>query len=168
MARSRGIDLFGASLAGQATRTALRGLDPRVLTANPVMLVIEVAAVLTTVLAARSLLVGDPALAAFTGQVAVWLWLTVFLASFAEAMAEARGKARAGRLRALGDEVPAKLLVLPQNANLSWVYETVSSHALRAGASCSSRRGMSSRRMAKSSMASPRSTNPPSPVSRRP
>ena len=134
MARSRGIDLFGASLAGQATRTALRGLDPRVLAANPVMLVIEVAAVLTTVLAARSLLVGDAALAAFTGPVAVWLWLTVFLASLAEAMAEARGKARAGRLRALGDEVPAKLLVLPHNANLSWVYETVSSHALPAGA----------------------------------
>jgi high-affinity K+ transport system ATPase subunit B len=43
MARSRGINLFGASLAGQAARAALRGLDPRVLIANPVMLVIEVA-----------------------------------------------------------------------------------------------------------------------------
>jgi K+-transporting ATPase ATPase B chain len=134
MARSRGINLFGASLAGQAARTALRGLDPRVLTANPVMLVIEVAAVLSTVLAARGLLVGDSALAAFTGQVAVWLWLTVFLASLAEAMAEARGKARAGRLRALGEEVPAKLLVQPHDPNLTWVYKTVSSHALRPGA----------------------------------
>jgi potassium-transporting ATPase ATP-binding subunit len=133
MTRSRGIDLFGASLAGQAARAALWGLDPRVLIANPAMLVIELAAVLTTLLLVRSLLVADPVLAAFAGQVAAWCWLTVFLASFAEAMAEARGKARADRLRALGGEIPAKLLVLPHNPNLTWVYEAVSSHALRAG-----------------------------------
>ena len=48
-------------------------------------------------------------------------------------MAEARGKARAGRLRALGDEVPAKLLVLPHDPTQRGLYETVSSHALRAG-----------------------------------
>ena len=91
------------------------------------------AAVLATVLFVLSLLLADFFLAAFTGQVAAWLWLTVFLASFAEAMAEARGKARAGRLRALGGEVQAKLLVLPHDPNLSWAYEAVSSHALRAG-----------------------------------
>ena len=50
MAGSRDINLFGASLAGQAAWAALRGLDPRVLIANPVMLVIEVAAILTTLL----------------------------------------------------------------------------------------------------------------------
>ena len=133
MAGSRDINLFGASLAGQAAWAALRGLDPRVLIANPVMLVIEVAAVLTTLLFVWSLLVADRSLAAFTGQVAAWCWLTVFLASFAEAMAEARGKARAGRLRALGSEIPAKLLVLPHDPNLTWLYETVPSHALRAG-----------------------------------
>jgi K+-transporting ATPase ATPase B chain len=133
MAGARGINLFGPSLAGQAARAALRGLDPRALTANPAMLVIEVTAVLTTILLARSLLVADQFLVAFTGQVAAWLWLTVFLASFAGAMAEARGKARAGRLRALGDEVQAKLLVLPRDATLTWLYENVSSHALRAG-----------------------------------
>jgi potassium-transporting ATPase ATP-binding subunit len=132
-ARSRGINLFGASLVGQAARAALRGFDPRVLIANPVMLLIEVAAVLSTVLLVRSLLVADRSLAAFTGQVAAWCWLTVFLASFAAAMAEARGKARARRLRALGGEVPAKLLVLPHDPNLTWAYEAVSSHALRAG-----------------------------------
>ena len=48
-------------------------------------------------------------------------------------MAEARGKTRAGRLRALGSEIPAKLLVLPHDPNLTWLYETVPSHALRAG-----------------------------------
>jgi potassium-transporting ATPase ATP-binding subunit len=133
VARSRGVDLFGAALAGQAARAALRGLDPRALIANPAMLVIEMAAVLTTILLVRSLLTGDSFLAAFAGQVAGWLWLTVFLGSFAEAMAEARGKASAGRLRALGDEVQAKLLVLPHDPNLAWVYEAVSSHALSAG-----------------------------------
>jgi K+-transporting ATPase ATPase B chain len=48
-------------------------------------------------------------------------------------MAEARGSARAGRLRALGGEIQAKVLVLPHDPALEWVYETVSSHALRAG-----------------------------------
>ena len=91
------------------------------------------AAVLSTIILVRSLLVADAALAAFAGQIAAWLWLTVFLASFAEAMAEARGKARAGRLRALGDEVPAKLLVLPHDPTQRGLYETVSSHLLRAG-----------------------------------
>jgi K+-transporting ATPase ATPase B chain len=133
MARSRGISLFSASLAGQAAQAAFRGLDPRVLSANPVMLVIEMAAVLTTLLLVWSLLVTDPSLAAFTGQVAAWCWLTVFLASFADAMAEARGQARASRLRALESEIPAKLLVLPHDPNLTWLHETVSSHALRAG-----------------------------------
>jgi potassium-transporting ATPase ATP-binding subunit len=133
VARSRGINLFGPSLARQAAWVALRGLDPRALIVNPVMLVIEAAAVLTTILLVRSLLVRDPSLAAFTGQVGAWLWLTVFLASFAEAMAEARGRARAGRLRALEDEVPAKLLVLAHDPNMAWAYEVVSSHALRAG-----------------------------------
>jgi K+-transporting ATPase ATPase B chain len=132
-ARSRGINLFGASLAGQAARAALRGLDPRALIANPAMLVIEMAAVLTTILFIRSLLSADSVLAAFAGQVAAWLWLTVFLASFADAMAEARGKARAGRLRALGGEVQAKLLVRPHDPDPTPAYEAASSHALRAG-----------------------------------
>jgi K+-transporting ATPase ATPase B chain len=129
----RGINLFGASLAGQAARAALLGLTPRVLIANPVMLVIEVAAVLITILLVSSLLIADLSLAAFTAQAAAWLWLTVFLASFAEAMADARGRARAGRLSALVGEIPAKLLVLPDDPKLTWLYETVSSHALRAG-----------------------------------
>jgi potassium-transporting ATPase ATP-binding subunit len=132
-ARSRGINLFGASLAGQAARAALSGLDPRALIFDPVMLVIEMAAALCTLLLVRSLIVADAPLTVFTGQVAAWLWLTVFLASFAGAMAEARGKARAGRLHALGDEVPAKLLVLPHDPTQRGLYETVSSHALRAG-----------------------------------
>jgi potassium-transporting ATPase ATP-binding subunit len=132
-ARSRGINLFGASLAGQAARAALRGLDPRALVVNPVMLAIEMAAVLSTILLVRGLIVADAWLAAFTALVAACLWLTVLLASMVEAMAEARGKARAGRLRALGDEVPAKLLVLPHDPTQRGLYETVSSHALRAG-----------------------------------
>jgi K+-transporting ATPase ATPase B chain len=131
-ARSRGINLFGASLAGQAARAALRGLDPRILIANPVMLVIEMAAVLSTILLVRGLL-EDPSMAIFTGQVAGWLWLTVFLASLAEAMAEARGKARAGRLRTLEHEIPVKRLVTRHDTALKQPYETVSSHALRSG-----------------------------------
>ena len=71
---------------------ALRKLDPRVMVRNPVMFVVEVGAVFSTVSA-----IADPG--AFAWTVVVWLWLTVVFANLAEAVAEGRGKAQAATLR---------------------------------------------------------------------
>ena len=82
---------------------ALRKLDPRTMVRNPVMFVVEVGSVLTTVLAAR-----DPD--AFSVSIAVWLWLTVLFANLAEAVAEGRGKAQAESLRRTRTETVARRL----------------------------------------------------------
>ncbi|SCL62444.1 K+-transporting ATPase ATPase B chain [Micromonospora chersina] len=71
---------------------ALRKLDPRTLWRNPVMLIVEIGALFTTVLA-----VADPSV--FAWAITVWLWLTVIFANLAEAVAEGRGKAQAAALR---------------------------------------------------------------------
>ncbi len=82
---------------------AFRKLDPRTLVRNPVMFVVEVGSVLTTVLA-----VLDPG--AFSVSIAVWLWLTVLFANLAEAVAEGRGKAQAETLRKTRTETVARRL----------------------------------------------------------
>ena len=71
---------------------------------NPVMFVVEVGSVLTTLVWLRDLFAPSPAGAPawFTGQVALWLWFTVIFANFAEALAEGRGKAQAAALRGYG------------------------------------------------------------------
>ncbi|MCX9190733.1 K(+)-transporting ATPase subunit B [Carbonactinospora thermoautotrophica] len=71
---------------------ALRKLDPRLMARNPVMFVVEIGSVLTTVLAIR-----HPSL--FAWLITAWLWLTVVFANLAEAVAEGRGKAQAATLR---------------------------------------------------------------------
>ncbi|HEY7103405.1 MAG TPA: potassium-transporting ATPase subunit KdpB [Mycobacteriales bacterium] len=71
---------------------ALRKLDPRTLWRNPVMFIVEIGAVFTTVLA-----IADPTV--FAWLITVWLWLTVVFANLAEAVAEGRGKAQAEALR---------------------------------------------------------------------
>lgn len=72
---------------------AIRKLDPRVMVKSPVMFVVEVGSVLTTVFACTSPSDG------FGWAIAVWLWLTVIFANLAEAVAEGRGKAQADTLR---------------------------------------------------------------------
>ncbi|KAB1908711.1 potassium-transporting ATPase subunit KdpB [Micromonospora sp. AMSO1212t] len=83
---------------------ALRKLDPRTLWRNPVMLIVEIGALFTTVLA-----VADPSV--FAIAITVWLWLTVIFANLAEAVAEGRGKAQADTLRrAKQDSVATRLV----------------------------------------------------------
>ncbi|MFB9238063.1 potassium-transporting ATPase subunit KdpB [Plantactinospora siamensis] len=83
---------------------ALRKLDPRAMWRNPVMLIVEVGAVFTTVLA-----VADPSV--FAWLITIWLWLTVVFANLAEAVAEGRGKAQAAALRqARKDTIATRLL----------------------------------------------------------
>ncbi|POM23815.1 Potassium-transporting ATPase B chain [Actinomadura rubteroloni] len=82
---------------------ALRKLDPRVMWRNPVMLIVEIGALWTTVLAA-----GD--VSAFAVLIAAWLWLTVVFANLAEAVAEGRGKAQADALRGAKKDATARRL----------------------------------------------------------
>src|ERR1700761_5381557 len=77
-----------------ATLSAFGKLDPRLMIKNPVMFVVAVVALLTTVIFVRDLVTGGESLG-FTFQIILWLWFTVLFANFAEAVAEGRGKAQA-------------------------------------------------------------------------
>jgi K+-transporting ATPase ATPase B chain len=87
---------------------AVRKLDPRTLWHNPVMLIVEVGSVYTTVLAIRDH-------TAFSILIATWLWLTVIFANLAEAVAEGRGKAQADSLRRAKTDTLAQRLVDPKD-----------------------------------------------------
>src|SRR5512145_1947451 len=83
-------------------------LDPRVEVRNPVMFVVEVGSLLTSILWIQALFGQGEAPTAFIGAVALWLWFTVLFANFAEAVAEGRGKAQAESLRKARQDTPAK------------------------------------------------------------
>ena len=107
MARQASKSLFTADLIVPAIRDAFRKLNPRELIRNPVMFTTAVVALLLTML----LLVGHDGLAVgFKLQLVVWLWLTVLFGTFAEALAEGRGKAQAASLRATKADLTAKRL----------------------------------------------------------
>jgi K+-transporting ATPase ATPase B chain len=107
--RARTISIWAPGLVRQAVVDSLRKLDPRIQVKNPVMFIVEVGSLLTTIIFIQELTsgVGRPL---FTGQVAFWLWLTVLFANFAEAMAEGRGKAQADTLRRTRTETVANRL----------------------------------------------------------
>ncbi|MBN4093754.1 potassium-transporting ATPase subunit KdpB [Methylobacterium sp. OT2] len=119
--------LFSAALIGPALLGSLRKLDPRAMIRNPVMFVVEVVALLTTVLFVRDLVTGGSDLL-FSGQIILWLWFTLIFANFAEALAEGRGKAQADSLRRTRTEMTAKRLTGQGRA-----FETVPGTTLRVG-----------------------------------
>ncbi len=125
MARTPTKSLFTAELIAPACRDAFRKLDPRQLIRNPVMFVTAVVAALMTVL----LVIGHDGLSTgFKLQLVVWLWLTVLFGTFAEALAEGRGKAQAASLRATKSELQAKRLKGDGRE-----FEEVAASALRVG-----------------------------------
>jgi K+-transporting ATPase ATPase B chain len=125
MARSQTKSLFTAELIAPAIGDAFRKLDPRQLIRNPVMFTTAVVALLLTVL----LFIGQDGLAAgFKLQLVIWLWLTVLFGTFAEALAEGRGKAQAASLRATKAELTAKRMKGDGKA-----YDSVPASALRVG-----------------------------------
>ena len=93
--------LFTREIVTRATIDSFKKLDPRVQLRNPVMFVVEVGSVITTATFFINLIGGGGQPLWFTGDIAVWLWLTVLFANFAEAIAEGRGKAQADTLRAM-------------------------------------------------------------------
>jgi K+-transporting ATPase ATPase B chain len=97
---------IGAGQLAAALPGAVRKLDPRLMWRNPVMFIVEIGAVFTSVLAVAEPFLGGPADSggstvpgSFTAGIAGWLWLTVIFANLAEAVAEGRGKAQADSLR---------------------------------------------------------------------
>ena len=122
--RRAGKSVWTWALVRSATINAFPKLDPRWMIRNPVMFVCEIGSVLTAFWTFRELVQGDNI--AFEAQVTAWLWFTVLFANFAEAMAEARGKAQADTLRATKKDTPARRV-----SNGS--EETISSSDLRKG-----------------------------------
>ena len=102
--------LFTKEIVVPAIWASFRKLDPRVQVRNPVMFVVEVGSAITTGIFLADLFRGRTDDLWFTGVVALWLWLTVLFANFAEAVAEGRGKAQADALRATRSEMTARLL----------------------------------------------------------
>src|ERR1700676_2052402 len=103
-----GTSLFEPAIVRRAVRDALIKLDPRQQLRNPVMFVVLVGSVWTTVLFFRDLPSAKSSDSVFVGLVAVWLWFTVLFANFAEAVAEGRGKAQADTLRKTRSEPVAR------------------------------------------------------------
>ncbi|HEX9190333.1 MAG TPA: potassium-transporting ATPase subunit KdpB [Vicinamibacteria bacterium] len=106
----RAVSAWEGPLLRSALVDSVRKLDPRAMVKNPVMFVVEIGIVLTTLLLLRDLVApaaGSPP-AWFSGSVTLWLWFTVLFANFAEALAEGRGKAQAAALRDLRRETIAR------------------------------------------------------------
>jgi K+-transporting ATPase ATPase B chain len=101
--------LFDPKIVMPAVGSAFVKLDPRTLIKNPVMFVLEIVTLLTTVILVRDLITGGGHIL-FEFQIILWLWFTVLFANFAEAVAEGRGKAQADTLRRQRTETQAKLL----------------------------------------------------------
>jgi len=101
--------LFDPEILARATKESFVKLNPRIVAKNPVMFVVEVGAALTTLLMIKDVVTGGADLL-FGIQIALWLWFTVLFANFAEAMAEARGKAQADNLRKTKTDTMARKL----------------------------------------------------------
>jgi K+-transporting ATPase ATPase B chain len=125
MAEKKSKSLWDAKIIRRALMDAVVKLDPRTMMKNPVMFVVEVGSVVTTVLLFR-----EKQSFAFNLQITLWLWFTVLFANFAEAMAEGRGKAQADTLRKARSETTAQRL-LPNGTT-----ETVPSSKLRVNDVC--------------------------------
>ena len=100
------LSLWNPGILRQAFVGAFTKLNPRLMVKNPVMFVVEVGSILTTVLFVEDLLQHKPGVS-FNLQITLWLWFTVLFANFAEAMAEGRGKAQADTLRKAKGETMA-------------------------------------------------------------
>lgn len=118
----------GAALGGSIKQVpwsaivteSFRKLSPRVQLKNPVMFVVFLGSIVTTLLWLQAITGKGEASAAFIFAVAAWLWFTVLFANAAEAMAEGRGKAQADALRATRQKVLAKVLEEPRRDSKSW------------------------------------------------
>ncbi len=124
MAKEKTISIWDPKIVTRAFADSFRKLNPVTMMKNPVMFVVEVGSVITTILLIRDIAGGAPGIG-FGLQITLWLWFTVLFANFAEAMAEGRGKAQADNLRRARTETTARKL-LPNGQT-----QTVSAPELR-------------------------------------
>jgi K+-transporting ATPase ATPase B chain len=110
MASTQQRSLLDPTILRPALVDSIRKLHPRTMVRNPVMFVVWLGSILTTVLFVRDLGSSDSKGNVFAGLVAAWLWFTVLFANLAEAVAEGRGKAQAATLRNARSETPANRL----------------------------------------------------------
>src|SRR6185503_1819933 len=105
--------IWNAKIVKRAIVDSFIKLNPRKMMSNPVMFVVEVGSVLTTLQLIRGILAPIPGVTntSFELQITLWLWFTVLFANFAEAMAEGRGKAQADNLRRAKTETIAHRIV---------------------------------------------------------
>jgi K+-transporting ATPase ATPase B chain len=118
--------LFDRAILGRAVADSFRKLDPRWQARNPVMFIVEVGAVVTSLFLLRDLILAGGKSAGFDFAISAWLWFTVIFANFAEAVAEGRGKAQADFLRRTKTDTKARRMV-------NGVEELVGSNQLRKG-----------------------------------
>jgi len=109
MANTRKRSLWDTKIVGRALSDAFIKLNPRTMMKNPVMFVVEIGSLITTIYTVRDIIQAHHTLR-FDLQITLWLWFTVLFANFAEAMAEGRGKAQADALRkAKSDTIAIRL-----------------------------------------------------------
>src|SRR5262249_2529258 len=118
--------LWDAKIVRQALIDSIVKLNPRTMMRNPVMFVVEIGSVVTSVLLVKDLGRGS-GIFGFDLQITLWLWVTVLFANFAEAMAEGPGKAQAETLRRAKSEAMANRLLSDGRT------ESVSGSKLRLG-----------------------------------
>jgi K+-transporting ATPase ATPase B chain len=110
MAKEKAISIWDPKIITRAAIDSFRKLNPITMMRNPVMFVVEIGSVITSVLLIRDIMTGAPSVW-FDLQITLWLWFTVLFANFAEAMAEGRGKAQADNLRKTRTETIAHKLL---------------------------------------------------------
>jgi K+-transporting ATPase ATPase B chain len=110
----KGLTLFDAALIGPAVVDAFKKLSPRTQLRSPVMFVVFIGSIITTLLFIQSLVGQGEASSGFILAISIWLWFTVLFANFAEALAEGRSKAQAASLRNLKQASMAKKLAQPK------------------------------------------------------
>src|SRR5690242_11152580 len=115
--------LFDPKILVPAIGSSFVKLNPVTLIKNPVMFVLEIVTILTTIILIRDLFTGGGQIG-FEFQIIIWLWFTVLFANFAEAIAEGRGKAQADSLRKTRTETQAKLLTGPATRGFRLVPST--------------------------------------------
>ncbi|MBF0566929.1 MAG: potassium-transporting ATPase subunit KdpB [Nitrospirae bacterium] len=127
MSKHAAVSAFDPTIIKRAIGDAFKKLNPRQLMKNPVMFVVEIGSVVTTVAFFQELFGRQVGHASFTGQISLWLWFTVLFANFAEAVAEGRGKAQAETLKKARKDTNAN------RRNPEGLVEVVPSHQLGKG-----------------------------------
>ncbi|MCX7505077.1 potassium-transporting ATPase subunit KdpB [Delftia tsuruhatensis] len=130
MSRKTALSMFDPSLVRQALGDSIRKLAPSAQWRNPVMFVVYLGAIFTSLLWAQALAGEGEAPAGFILAIALWLWFTVLFANFAEALAEGRSRAQAASLRSMKRSTVAKKL---EQASYQSRWHPVGAEELRSG-----------------------------------